>query len=911
MELSTSITSRQGKRQRGKSVDASGSRRVSSNDQIARSFSFSKKRSVRSWSYDYAQTTGSSHRRVAHDRHLSNEPPTQSHIVCAISENLARETCIVSLDIACPIVLNVTKQYNGQNYAETLSCLSVLSPNEILMNEGRMDSPLARKVVQHCKYREGANDPTGGPDDAPASAIVIKFISRAYFDQTKGADLLHKLARKDTYDSKALVQEYILLSSSHAVLHYTQKCLGLAFMNHCMDVRSFLSGGNDENPRVMDIDRSTIIQLELLTSSSGKVQGSFFSAIDCTRTTVGNRLLRSTIMSPPCRLATIHARLELVETFLSNEQLFYNVLKQLQVLSPIDKMLSDIAMIPNDQPKSLNRQGSEVRTLGSANAGAEQQLSNSVFRKNASNARLAQKGIASLVGIKSTLSVIPVIASTLKNHLKSCGLDDDPLESGASVATEKTSLLVGLGVADYESHVSTVLSKRSKNSTGSFKRRQLLLRAIIFALSQPELKEIDHEISEALRGGASYSRNGNTARHQECFALKSSGESFGVMDVIRKAFLKNVDDIYKKADEYAEMYGIYVTVKYGTAKGYYLSLPSSIAADLPEKFIQPTKTGSGTNIHCTTEEIQSLNIRAQDNIQDLLILTHGRIQQLLDVARANYDALARVSDAIALLDLCHGFADKVTLSKESWVPPLMLDPRANSVSDDAESPSIWIKDGRCIVDDAVLGASSSSGMNQMVVNDIHCIPSQTFTVISGVNGSGKSTYLKQVATIVLLAHCGSYIPAKEATITLTTRLCARMGSSDDLENNVSSFLKEMKETAYICKNATSRSLMLLDELGRETSNEDGVAIAWQRKSKKQSQAPSRHVLFKEDSEPGRKWKPELKDLIASIHACVDTAESIECLRSGLKDLRKTLSGTTASDTRHALVEEATVALTNH
>lgn len=93
-------------------------------------------------------------------------------------------------------------------------------------------------------------------------------------------------------------------------------------------------------------------------------------------------------------------------------------------------------------------------------------------------------------------------------------------------------------------------------------------------------------------------------------------------------------------------------------------------------------------------------------------------------------------------------------------------------------------------------------------------------------GSGKSTYLKQVAIITILAHCGSYVTAETAKIPIRDRVCCRIGNTDDQEHNISTFLLEMKETAFICNNATDRSLVLVDELGRATSNEDGVAIAW-------------------------------------------------------------------------------------
>lgn len=93
-------------------------------------------------------------------------------------------------------------------------------------------------------------------------------------------------------------------------------------------------------------------------------------------------------------------------------------------------------------------------------------------------------------------------------------------------------------------------------------------------------------------------------------------------------------------------------------------------------------------------------------------------------------------------------------------------------------------------------------------------------------GSGKSTYLKQVALITILAHCGSYVTAEVAKIPIRDRVCCRIGNADDQEHNISTFMLEMKETAFICNNVTNRSLVLVDELGRATSNEDGVAIAW-------------------------------------------------------------------------------------
>jgi DNA mismatch repair protein MSH4 len=176
-------------------------------------------------------------------------------------------------------------------------------------------------------------------------------------------------------------------------------------------------------------------------------------------------------------------------------------------------------------------------------------------------------------------------------------------------------------------------------------------------MTQPAFTAVLEAVSDVFTETTTFSRNANSMRHQECFALKSPED--GMMSILRKAFLGNVDDIYRKADEYAEVYGIQVSVRYSNGRGYYLALPSELETEIPSVFLLPAK--SGRFINCTTAEITALNTRASDNVRDLLLMTHDRIQEVLDVARTHYDAIAALSDAVALLDMCHSFADNVTL----------------------------------------------------------------------------------------------------------------------------------------------------------------------------------------------------------------------------------------------------------
>jgi len=202
----------------------------------------------------------------------------------------------------------------------------------------------------------------------------------------------------------------------------------------------------------------------------------------------------------------------------------------------------------------------------------------------------------------------------------------------------------------------------------------------------------------------------------------------GMLDVIRRTFLANVDDIYRLADEYAEQFEIRVQVKHSTQRGYFLAIPADMANDLPDTFIQPVK--AGRFINCTTEEVHSLNSRAQDNIQDLLLLTHEHIQEVLDFARERYDAIASLSDTIALLDLCHAFADNVASSRLPWTRPVV------TVGND-----LTIRNGRYGIE-APSGLGTQNESEQYVPNHTYAPGHRNFVVLTGANGSGKVSSIR-------------------------------------------------------------------------------------------------------------------------------------------------------------------------
>jgi len=142
-------------------------------------------------------------------------------------------------------------------------------------------------------------------------------------------------------------------------------------------------------------------------------------------------------------------------------------------------------------------------------------------------------------------------------------------------------------------------------------------------------------------------------------------------------------------------------------------------------------------------------------------MTHNRIQEVLNIARERYDCLAALSDSIALIDMCHCFADNVVSSRLPWCRPIMTDHL-----DGAGSGAMSIRNGRYGID---LSSTGLEGNKGFIPNDTFASSVQNFTIITGINGSGKSTYLKQLAIIVILAQCGCYVPAEEASIPVSIK----------------------------------------------------------------------------------------------------------------------------------------------
>jgi DNA mismatch repair protein MutS len=246
-------------------------------------------------------------------------------------------------------------------------------------------------------------------------------------------------------------------------------------------------------------------------------------------------------------------------------------------------------------------------------------------------------------------------------------------------------------------------------------------------------------------------------------------------------------------------------VGYNKVFGYYLEITKANSDRVPEEYIRKqTLVNAERYVTPDLKEYEALILNAQER---LLELEKSIYQQVLEQVAAAAGRLLAVAQALAQLDVCAALAE-VALTHLYVRPELAVDGEIHIIA------------GRHPVVEA------AQRDEPFVPNDTHLSGEERILVITGPNMSGKSTFLRQVALIVLMAQIGSFVPADEAHIGLVDRIFTRIGAQDEISAGQSTFMVEMVETANLLNHATPRSLLVLDEVGRGTSTYDGISIAW-------------------------------------------------------------------------------------
>ncbi len=251
-------------------------------------------------------------------------------------------------------------------------------------------------------------------------------------------------------------------------------------------------------------------------------------------------------------------------------------------------------------------------------------------------------------------------------------------------------------------------------------------------------------------------------------------------------------------------------VRYNGAFGYAIEVTKANLAAVPADYIRKQTMVNAERF--TTEELRAKEREVLRADEQALARETELFQALLAEVVARTEALLATALVVAEVDVLRGWAD---LARDAgWCQPVVDD-----------SDVLEIEQGRHPVVERML--QSRPGAGSFVPNDTRLAGSgEQIALLTGPNMAGKSTYIRQVALIALLAHLGCWVPATKARIGLVDRIFCRVGASDELSRGNSTFMVEMNETANILNNATARSLVVLDEIGRGTSTYDGISIAW-------------------------------------------------------------------------------------
>ncbi|TGO42645.1 hypothetical protein BHYA_0006g00470 [Botrytis hyacinthi] len=326
-------------------------------------------------------------------------------------------------------------------------------------------------------------------------------------------------------------------------------------------------------------------------------------------------------------------------------------------------------------------------------------------------------------------------------------------------------------------------------------------------------------IDEVINEDVTYQKTPLDLRNQRTYAVKAGVSGF--LDVARQTFKEATEDAHQHVSELNQNYKIQGEIRFDNLRKYYIRYFENDFDDRAIPDILINRFRRKYYLECQTLDLIKLNQKIEDSHIEVILGSDKTIQELLENVRTEIPNLFKVCESIAMLDMIASFGQLVT-NQDCYVRPEITD-------------CIAIKSGRHPIRDKVPS-------HKFVPNDYYATQQSRFQIITGCNMSGKSTYIRGVALMSVMAQVGCFVPASYASFPMIHQLFARVSMDDSIEANVSTFASEMRETAFILRfipyfsrifilltsgyrNIDEKSLAIIDELGRGTSTRDGLAIA--------------------------------------------------------------------------------------
>jgi DNA mismatch repair protein MutS len=300
------------------------------------------------------------------------------------------------------------------------------------------------------------------------------------------------------------------------------------------------------------------------------------------------------------------------------------------------------------------------------------------------------------------------------------------------------------------------------------------------------------------------------------------------LDELRTAQRGGKDWIAKlQADEITRTGISSLKVRFNSVFGYYIEVTKANLDKVPPHYHRKQTVANGERF--ITPELKEMEGKILGAEERSVKLEYELFQRVREEVLGQLPKIQQTASALAQLDVLASFAETARL--HNYCRPLVVDEGIIQIRD-GRHPVLeqQLVEERFVPNDTGLGNGAPSTGSARTENDTKqaepVLGAPQIALITGPNMAGKSTYIRQVALLTLLAHTGSFVPAAEARIDLVDRIFTRIGASDDLSRGQSTFMVEMTETANILNNATPRSLIVLDEIGRGTSTFDGLSLAW-------------------------------------------------------------------------------------
>ncbi|GAA6042058.1 hypothetical protein JCM8097_004086 [Rhodosporidiobolus ruineniae] len=708
------------------------------------------------------------------------------------SRGTARDVGVIALDKELGHVV-ITQFTDSPTFVKTLHLCQTKPPSVILLPQTALDGAQSGRrggglAAAAAAAEEGQEEEvaSGGGGTGEAAMLVRSLkdafpsvplvgVVRKYWNEQTGFEFLTQLIVHDDDRTSVLTackSKYYALSAACALFKYLDASHGVVFPPKSLRIRYAPLEGT------CLIDAGSARDLELVANLLNKnSKQNLLGMLNKCSTPMGTRLLRSNILSPLTDPLVIDTRLDTVEELVNSEERFRAVRKALERLKSLD--LDKIAS------RLLSSTSSTKPTLTTSRGARNFSSRSSLFPSSSSGStdpsqRIAQK-LGHLLALRSFLDAVPALRSavehadsTLLRQIERI-LQDERLEEIVEVVRRNVNQDIWGGEA--------AAGGPGKKGGG---------------------------------GGGGGGKGGVFGRQAKLFAIKA--ERKRLLDVARETYRENLNDVYDLVEALKERHGLetlqVVQISSGGGGGAFVLQCGGEEweekhgeAAARREFVNVTKKGK--KVELSTLDLKKRNARILESEQEILLMSDEILDEMFDEIRGSIACLYRCAEALAMLDMLTAFAD--VSSRNEYVRPEWTD-------------TLAIKAGRHPLHEQFRMSDGS-----FVPNDTYASEAASFQLVFGPNMSGKSTLLRQTALLHVMAQIGCYVPALYASFRPISCLLTRLSNDDDLSASLSTFASEMTAMSVVLAALAAHEekpcLVIVDELGRGTSPEEGVGIA--------------------------------------------------------------------------------------